>query len=227
MTDELRTLLSDLRREVYHGNRWDDAAKAYTCRKVGCLACRIEAALARAPLPGAVPVPPELRELLLHEFGTTDPDLIRAALADRRAALTPIAPEADAKLPTADAVLYDVNNILARISRNAASPYREEAHRACLMLRELQTRIRTAPEAEADAAPNWYSADEMYDWLRRENYSEQIARELAALIAKNYQLAFSKGFEMGQRSTSGATVVGIHGDMPTQAHDRPPDCQRP
>ena len=50
-----------------------------------------------------------------------------------------------------------------------------------------------------DKPPNWYSEDEMYHWLTRDNYSEQIARELAKKIAYNYQLAFNKGYEIGKR----------------------------
>jgi hypothetical protein len=52
------------------------------------------------------------------------------------------------------------------------------------------------------AAPNWYSESQMYHWLIRENYSEQIAKELSAKWASDQQGAFNKGFEKGVRSVA-------------------------
>jgi len=48
--------------------------------------------------------------------------------------------------------------------------------------------------------PRWYSKTEMYDWLRRHHYSEQIANELAEAYATNLQAAYEKGFYVGQRT---------------------------
>jgi aromatic ring-opening dioxygenase catalytic subunit (LigB family) len=46
--------------------------------------------------------------------------------------------------------------------------------------------------------PTWYTEREMYDWLRSKSYSHDIAKELAKMIADNYQKAFIKGYEMGK-----------------------------
>lgn len=54
---------------------------------------------------------------------------------------------------------------------------------------------------EQDAAhsfektPIWYTKDQMYDWLIRENYSEQIAKELSGKWSEDLQGAFNKGYE--------------------------------
>jgi len=53
----------------------------------------------------------------------------------------------------------------------------------------------TAEQAEA---PKWYSEDEVHHWLMRLNYSKEIADELSAVIAANWQASFEKGFAMGR-----------------------------
>jgi len=61
--------------------------------------------------------------------------------------------------------------------------------------------LSTAYLAEhPEGAPDWYSEAEINSWLRRKNYCEQIANELAGIIATNYQLAFNKGFAMGGKT---------------------------
>lgn len=61
--------------------------------------------------------------------------------------------------------------------------------------------VMTAYLADHPAdAPDWYSTDEIFNWLKLKRYSVEIAKELAELIATNYQLAFNKGFSMGQRT---------------------------
>lgn len=62
--------------------------------------------------------------------------------------------------------------------------------------------IREHPED----APNWYSPEEIYDFLKRHNYSDQIAKELSVLIAPNWQLAFNKGFSMGESKAATETT---------------------
>lgn len=44
-------------------------------------------------------------------------------------------------------------------------------------------------------APEWYTKDEMYRYLIRNNYSELIATELAEAYADNLNKAFAKGYE--------------------------------
>lgn len=47
----------------------------------------------------------------------------------------------------------------------------------------------------------WYSEYEMKTWLLKNNYSEQIAMELAPMLVKNYNSAFNKGYQMGRDDT--------------------------
>jgi flagellar biosynthesis/type III secretory pathway protein FliH len=47
-------------------------------------------------------------------------------------------------------------------------------------------------------APNWYSAQELWEVLRREE-SAHMANRLSVEYAKNLQQAFNKGYEMGVR----------------------------
>jgi hypothetical protein len=66
---------------------------------------------------------------------------------------------------------------------------------------QLPTFLADAYLAEHPAgAPDWYSPSEIENWLLTRNYCKEIATELAGLIAANYQLAFNKGFSMGQSS---------------------------
>lgn len=44
-------------------------------------------------------------------------------------------------------------------------------------------------------APIWYTKEEIYNWLRHENYSEQIANELSDKWATSSQFAFEKGWQ--------------------------------
>lgn len=48
-------------------------------------------------------------------------------------------------------------------------------------------------------APIWYTKDEMYRWLVRNNYSKEIATELSQKWADDLQGAFAKGFDKAVR----------------------------
>lgn len=65
----------------------------------------------------------------------------------------------------------------------------------------------TTPMTEPKTAkpPIWYTEEEMFHWLKRENYSETIAKELSGMYANYLQGAFKKGFEKGQRSADQQT----------------------
>jgi hypothetical protein len=43
--------------------------------------------------------------------------------------------------------------------------------------------------------PNWYTKEDLYNDLRRNNYSEEIAEELSQKYADDLQHAFTKGWE--------------------------------
>jgi len=58
------------------------------------------------------------------------------------------------------------------------------------------------PVAAPLEAPTWYTKNEIYDYLIRENYSKNIAEELAGTWSDQLQGAFNKGFEKGMRSLS-------------------------
>lgn len=49
--------------------------------------------------------------------------------------------------------------------------------------------------------PEWYTAHELWHWLRRHNYVPEIADELSEEYAVNLQRAFNKGYELGQRES--------------------------
>jgi hypothetical protein len=55
------------------------------------------------------------------------------------------------------------------------------------------------PDVLQDKPPIWYTKDELYDWLISENYSKQIADELAERWAGDLQHAFDKGWEKAKR----------------------------
>jgi hypothetical protein len=57
----------------------------------------------------------------------------------------------------------------------------------------------TTASGDTASPPIWYTENEMYQWLIRENYSEQIAKELSSKWADHLQGAFNKGFEKGAR----------------------------
>lgn len=84
----------------------------------------------------------------------------------------------------------------------AKMSFRERADEYKALVKAIADAIRAAVVEERATlkAPTWCTPDEMKHWLLRQNYSEQIASELAQIIATNYQLAFEKGFEMGQRA---------------------------
>ena len=59
-------------------------------------------------------------------------------------------------------------------------------------------------------APSWYTAQELWEVLRREE-SPHMANRLAVEYAKNLQLAFNKGFEMGySKGKTNGLVVGYY-----------------
>lgn len=49
------------------------------------------------------------------------------------------------------------------------------------------------------SAPTWYTEDEMRRYLAHNNYSVEIADELAKQYANNLQKAFEKGYDIGKR----------------------------
>jgi hypothetical protein len=57
-------------------------------------------------------------------------------------------------------------------------------------------------ELESNQAPKWYSRGEIYDHLKRENYSETIANELSDKWSDQLQGAFNKGYEKGKISAN-------------------------
>lgn len=46
----------------------------------------------------------------------------------------------------------------------------------------------------------WYTEDELIIWLKKNKYSESIAKELSPFLTKAFNSAFRKGFEKGQES---------------------------
>jgi hypothetical protein len=67
-------------------------------------------------------------------------------------------------------------------------------------MQEENARLRSLIEKEKSVI--WYTKDEMYHWLIRENYSEKIAKELSDKWAEHLQGAFEKGFEKARRALS-------------------------
>ena len=57
--------------------------------------------------------------------------------------------------------------------------------------------VAKSPAAMAGSVPCWYTEKEMYAWLINHQYSEQIAKELAAPYAENLQRAYKKGHQHG------------------------------
>jgi len=53
--------------------------------------------------------------------------------------------------------------------------------------------------APGSPAPIWYTSDELYHYLRIQNYAQNIAEELSVKYAENLQKAFAKGWSMGER----------------------------
>ena len=41
---------------------------------------------------------------------------------------------------------------------------------------------------------DWYTTSEIYHWLKKKNYSDEIARELSTLFSVNFEEARKKGF---------------------------------
>lgn len=54
-------------------------------------------------------------------------------------------------------------------------------------------------ELKLRKAPKWYNKDEMYNHLRNERYSHEIAEELSERWAKDLQLSFEKGWGKASR----------------------------
>lgn len=50
--------------------------------------------------------------------------------------------------------------------------------------------------------PLWYTEKEMYDWLIRNKYSEDIAKELSGVWARDLQGAFKKGWEKARNDNN-------------------------
>jgi hypothetical protein len=80
-------------RELFRGQRWvevDDGSWRAVTEAADTLE-QLQAALAEAQRVACerVGADPELRDSLLEEFGTTEPDLIREALAERHSGSEP------------------------------------------------------------------------------------------------------------------------------------------
>ncbi len=54
--------------------------------------------------------------------------------------------------------------------------------------------------------PIWYSKEEMYRSLLRNNYSHEIANELSEKWAEDLQQSLRKGFELGFRYAKGEEI---------------------
>lgn len=57
---------------------------------------------------------------------------------------------------------------------------------------------------------NWYTEQELITWLKHNKYSENIAKELAPMLLKNFNSAFKKGFEVGLQGT----IISITESLP-------------
>ena len=55
---------------------------------------------------------------------------------------------------------------------------------------------------KAEIQVDWYSPDEVREWLTRNNYSTQIAGEIAGLFAEHMQKSFNKGHEVAERKVA-------------------------
>jgi hypothetical protein len=66
---------------------------------------------------------------------------------------------------------------------------------------------RCSCECHKQTAPQWYSASEMRDYLKRCGYGDAVAEELSADYATNLQRAFQKGYEMGSRATDAESAA--------------------
>ncbi|WP_321967068.1 hypothetical protein [Burkholderia cepacia] len=65
---------------------------------------------------------------------------------------------------------------------------------------QVASATETAAEGSTLVPPRWYSRDEVVHMLKRMNYCDEIALELADWVLRHLQLAFNKGFEKGVRA---------------------------
>lgn len=56
-------------------------------------------------------------------------------------------------------------------------------------------RSKLSEGSKTNGIPNWYTADEIYDWLIKDNYSKEIAETLSKVWANDLQKAFIKGWQ--------------------------------
>ncbi len=56
----------------------------------------------------------------------------------------------------------------------------------------------------------WYTEDELISWLKKNKYSDTIAKELAPMLVRNFNSAFKKGFELGLKNT----IIRTTEDLP-------------
>ena len=61
--------------------------------------------------------------------------------------------------------------------------------------------VAGADKAEIQTV-DWYSAEEVREWLIRNNYSLEIAGEIAGLFAEHMQKSFNKGHEVGEHKVT-------------------------
>ena len=55
---------------------------------------------------------------------------------------------------------------------------------------------------KAEIQVDWYSVEEVREWLIRNNYSLEIAGEIAGLFAEHMQKSFNKGHEVAERKVA-------------------------
>jgi hypothetical protein len=53
-------------------------------------------------------------------------------------------------------------------------------------------------QPSTDGCPTWYTKNQMFDYLKQNNYSKEIATELSGTWADILQGAYKKGWEMGR-----------------------------
>ena len=65
--------------------------------------------------------------------------------------------------------------------------------------------MRRFPRQEMDKPPKWFTTNEIHHWLICHRYSEEIATELAEVIATKLQEAFEKGWAMAAKHGQAVT----------------------
>ena len=79
--------------------------------------------------------------------------------------------------------------------------------------------IVDAPKTE-NAQVDWYSPEEVREWLIRNNYSLEIAEEIAGLFAEHMQKSFNKGHEVAERKVADLELKVRAADALVKAIDK-------